>query len=361
MIPLRQERSKVRGALDFRLALGVCVVAWMAGAGCEREAAADGPANAVEATEETAPRSPSSNRREIRASGTIQAVRYLVVQSPRITGKGTRLTLVQLVPNGALVQKGDLLAEFDPTDQMEAGRLAEAQFEDLGHQAEQKLAENEAEAAKRQLQLKEAQSELAEAEIQLRKGPLLSEIDRLKNEEKASAAKAKVASLQISSKHRDTAEAAALRVLELQRDRQKVALDRAESNLSKLKLEAPLGGMVSLEPIWRNGSMGPAQEGDQLSPGRPLLRIFDPSEMEVLANVGETDRAALEPGRVAAVELDAYPGLHFTARLVSASPVAAAAIGSPIKTFLARFRLDETDPRLLPDLSAVVVVTVDEP
>ena len=272
-----------------------------------------------------------------------------------------RLTLVSLVPNGALVQKGDVLAEFDPTDQVEAGRLAEAQFEDLGHQAEQKLAENESEAAKRRLQLREAQSELAEAEIELRKGPLLSEIDRLKNEAKASAAKAKVASLQISSKHRDEAEAAALRVLELQRDRQKVALDRAESNFAKLQVQAPLSGMVVLEPIWRNGSMGPAQEGDQLSPGRPLLRIFDPSEMEILANVAETDSAALQPGLKASVELDAYPGLLFTARLESASPVAATAIGSPIKTFLARFRLEETDPRLLPDLSGVVVVAVDEP
>jgi multidrug resistance efflux pump len=314
----------------------------------------------IEAREE--PEEPAlSRRREIRASGTIQAVRYLVVQSPRINGRSARLVLVHLVPNGALVKEGDLLAEFDPTDQMEAGRTAESQFEDLGHQAEQKLAENESNAAQRRLQLREAESELAEAEIQLRKGPLLSEIDRLKNETKAAAAKAKVGSLNISSGHRNKAEAAALRVLELQRDRQKVALDRAENNLAKLRLQAPLAGMVALEPIWRNGSMGPAQEGDQLSPGRPLLRIFDPSEMEILAQVAETDRAGLEPGQVAAVELDAYPGLRFTARLESASPVAASALGSPIKTFLARFRLQETDPRLLPDLSGVVVIPVNEP
>jgi hypothetical protein len=42
--------------------------------------------------------------------------------------------------------------------------------------------------------------------------------------------------------------------------------------------------------------------------------------------------------------------------MVSASPVASSALGSPIKTFSARFRLDKSDPHLLPDLSAAVVL-----
>jgi hypothetical protein len=102
--------------------------------------------------------------------------------------------------------------------------------------------------------------------------------------------------------------------------------------------------------------MGKAQEGDQLWAGQPLIRLFDPSEMEVRAQVGEPDDAALTPGCRATVRLDAYPDLTFEAHMVSASPVAAAALGSPIKTFSARFRLDKSDPHLLPDLSAAVVL-----
>jgi hypothetical protein len=37
--------------------------------------------------------------------------------------------------------------------------------------------------------------------------------------------------------------------------------------------------------------------------------------------------------------------------------VATTALGSPIKQFSARFRLEETDPRLLPDLSAAVIIS----
>lgn len=361
MIARPHDRPKGCGIRGSSLALSVCLAFSLAAFGCERSAATAAGQPVEPKGEEASAATSIPKRREIRATGTVQAVRYLVIQTPRIRGRGGRMTLVSLVPNGAIVEKGDLLAEFDPTVQLEARRKAEAQFEDLGHQSEQKLAENEAEAAKRRLQLREAETELAEAEIELRKGPLLSEIDRLKNETKATAAKAKVESLQVSSRHREDAGAAALRVLQLQRDRQRVALERAENNLSKLELRSPLSGMAALEAIWRNGSMGHAQEGDQLSSGRALLRIFDSSEMEVSAYVAETDRAVLEPGRRAVVELDAYPGLRFTAQLESASPVAASAIGSPIKTFLANFRLEETDPRLLPDLSAVVIIPVEVP
>ena len=72
--------------------------------------------------------------------------------------------------------------------------------------------------------------------------------------------------------------------------------------------------------------------------------------------MGEPDDIALTPGCRAMVRLDAYPDLTFEAHMISASPVAASALGSPIKTFSAIFRLDKSDPHLLPDLSAAVVL-----
>jgi membrane fusion protein (multidrug efflux system) len=254
------------------------------------------------------------------------------------------------------VKTGDVLAEFDRTKEQDNARDAKAKFDDLAHQVEQRQAQNRADAAKRASDLQAAEADLAKAELELRKGPLLSEIDRLKNEVKAEAAREHVASLKKSSGFHDQADAAAVRILELQRDRQKVSLDRALSNADKLQIHAPLDGMVALENVWRNNSMGKPQEGDQLWPGQPLIRLFNPSEMEVRAQVGEPDDLALIPGCRATVRLDAYPDLVFEAHMVSASPVASSALGSPIKTFSARFRLDKSDPHLLPDLSAAVVL-----
>jgi hypothetical protein len=49
-------------------------------------------------------------------------------------------------------------------------------------------------------------------------------------------------------------------------------LDRARTNADRLVIKAPLAGMVALQNVWRCGTMGHAQEGDQLYPGQPLIR-----------------------------------------------------------------------------------------
>jgi len=266
---------------------------------------------------------------------------------------------VKLVPSGTLVSKDDMIAEFDRTAQLDAALDAKAKYEDLGHQVREKEAKNSSDSAKRSSEIGQAEADLSKAELQLQKGPVLAEIERLKNQEKADNARARLASLRKSDASRKRAEQASLEILKLQMDRQKVALDRAQMNAETLVLKAPLAGMVALENLWRGGSMGNAQEGDQLFPGQPLLKIFDPGAMEVRTMIGEPDTVALRPGTLATVHLDAYPDAVFKARFESASPVATAALGSPIKNFTARFRLETTDPRLLPDLSAAVIVYGD--
>lgn len=294
----------------------------------------------------------------VRVSGTIQAVRSVQVQVPRTEGQGGNLTLTALIENGATVHPGDLLAEFDRTNELKLAREAQAKYDDLTHQVEQKQAEHKSNAEKRTSDLEQAQADLEKAQIEIRKGPILSEIDQEKNQVKLEDAKAHVASLQRSNHFHDVAETAEIRILELQRDRQKIAVARQQSNAQKLSLRAPIAGMVALQNVFRNNSLGHAEEGDQLWPGSPLLRLFDPSAMVVELSVGEPDGAVLVPGAKAVVHLDAFPGLTFTAHFDSASPVAAGALDSPIKTFSARFLLDQSDSHLLPDLSSAVDITI---
>jgi multidrug resistance efflux pump len=295
-------------------------------------------------------------KREIRVTGVVQAVHSTKILVPQITGNNNQMTLTHIVSNGTNVEEGDPIAAFDATTQMDAARDANAKSDDLGHQADQKRAQNRADAAKRATDLQQAQADLATAQIELRKGPVLSEIQRLTNEEKARIAALHVESLKKSGALHDQADVAALRILELQRDRQKVAMERAQTNIQRLAVRAPLAGMVALENIYRGNSFGHAQEGDQLYRGMGLVSIFDPTEMMVKCSVGEPDIAAILPGTKATVYPDAYPDLALPAHLEFASPVASSALGSPIKTFTAIFRIDRTDPRLLPDLSAALVI-----
>src|SRR5580700_5057889 len=74
--------------------------------------------------------------RLVRSNGTIQAVSALTVRVPQIYGQGQGgdMTLTKLIPTGAAVKEGDILAEFDRTKQVDAARDAQAKYEDLRHQ-----------------------------------------------------------------------------------------------------------------------------------------------------------------------------------------------------------------------------------
>lgn len=296
--------------------------------------------------------------RPVRATGVIRAVKSMTVMVPRIEGQGGELTLATLAENGVLVAPGATLATFDRAGEIKKLREAQSKFEDLEHQIEEKKAEHLSNAEKRISDLAQANADLKKAEIESRKGPVLSSIDQEKNKVKVDDAREHAASLERSNHFHDVAELADLRVLELQRDRQQVAVQRQTRNSDKLLVKSPIGGMVALQNIWRNNSMGHAQEGDQLWPGSPLLLLFDPSEMDVEVSVGEPDGAVLVPGAKATVHLDAFPDVKFTAHYVSASPVATSPLGMSVKAFTARFRLDQSDAHLLPDLSAAVDIEI---
>lgn len=305
---------------------------------------------------DTLPTEAPRAKREIRVTGIVQAVHASKVLVPQIWGQGGPMTLTKLIPNGSHVKEGDLIAVFDSTQQVDLARDAKAKYEDLGHQVEQKIAQNRADAEKRTQDLRQAEADLSKAEIELKKGPVIAELDRLKAEVKAENARKHVESLKRSMAAHDKSDAAGVRILELQRDRQKVALDRALGNMAKLELKARIAGVVAHQNLYRNNSMGHAQEGDQLYQGQPIVSIFEPSEMLIRCAVGEPDGVALTPGAKATVYLDAYPELSFPATFEFASPVAASALGSPIKAFTAVFKLEKGDPHLMPDLSAAVVV-----
>jgi len=295
-------------------------------------------------------------KREVRVTGTVQAVHSFKVLVPAITGQYNNMTLTKLIPNGTRVKDGDLIATFDPTQQIDLARDAEAKYEDLGHQVEQKAAQNRADAEKRVTDLRQAEADLRKAELELQKGPVLAEIDRLKAQAKADGARKHVESLRKSNALHDKSDVAALRILELQRDRQKVALERTAANIKRLEIHAPLAGMIAHENVFRANTMGHAQEGDQLFRGQALVSIFDPTEMLVRCAVGEPDGAALTAGAKATIYLDAYPDIKLPGHFEFASPVASSGWGIPIKTFNAVFRIEKTDPHLLPDLSAAVVI-----
>jgi len=344
------KRIETLPLLGFLFAAGVGL------SGCSKapSPAASQPKAAPVPVQSTSFVSPANGHRIVRATGLVRALEWQMIRVPQISGSGVRLTLTRVVPNGTKVSKGDILIEFDRVSLLDDERDAKAKLGDIGHQLDQQKAQVRSDDAKRVSQIREAEADLSKALLELKKGPILSEIDRLKNESRADNAKLRVASLKKSDEFRKAAGKASVRVLELKLDRQRVTLERTENNLDKLQIKAPQDGMVSLENTWHSGSMGPSREGDQVWPGMPLVRIFNPTRMVVEATVNESDASWLGKAAKAKLYLDAYPGATFDATLENASPVATGGFESPVRSFTAMFRIEQEDPRLLPDLSAAL-------
>jgi multidrug efflux pump subunit AcrA (membrane-fusion protein) len=133
------------------LAMALCVSA------CSREPAV---------THASAVVPPASRpvKRQVRATGAVEAEHVFTVQVPQITGQGGKMTLTRLTANGIHVNQGDPLAEFDRTLQLDNSQDAEAKFDDLGHQVEQKKAEFSSDAEERRSGLQQAEADLGIAQ-----------------------------------------------------------------------------------------------------------------------------------------------------------------------------------------------------
>jgi multidrug efflux pump subunit AcrA (membrane-fusion protein) len=122
-------------------------------------------------------------------------------------------------------------------------------------------------------------------------------------------------------------------------------------------VHSPMPGVVVHNTIWLGGRMGTVQQGDQVRPGVPFLQVVDPSQMEVRVELNQVDLLKVRPGLKAQMHLDAYPGMTLPATLEELSPLGhQGQFSEVVRSFTARFSVQGTDPRLLPDLSAALDV-----
>lgn len=296
----------------------------------------------------------------LRLSGTVAAVQAISIGAPRIAGSTIeQLTITKLVPAGAKVHKGDLLVEFDDQPQVKAFLDTQAQYKDLVDQIAHKQADEAAARAKDAAELQQAQDALQKAQLDMQKNEILSRIDAEKNQEALQEAQANLKQLRTTFDLKRRAAQADIHDLEIQRDRAQEIMTHARDNQQRMKVLSPIDGTVVLNTVWKGGSMGRVEEGDQVYPWASFMQVVDPSAMEVRMKVNQEDVLALNPSEHASVHLDAYPDLSFPAHLTELAPVSETSeFSDKVRTFTATYRIDGSEPRLTPDLSAAVDVEV---
>jgi multidrug resistance efflux pump len=294
----------------------------------------------------------------LRLRGTTEAVQARSILAPLLSGQqvGT-LTIVRLAASGSRVKVGDPLVEFDRQEQMRDFIDKQADYRKLVDQVAQEQAKEVAARAKDETELKQAEDALRKAELEEQKEELVSRIDAEKNRETLDEAKATYDQLRETFDLKRKAAQAAIKILEIQRDRTEQTMNHAHANADLMQIRSPIEGVVVLSTIWKQGTMGEVQNGDKIDAGTPCMQVVNPATMQVRVLANQEDFPRLRAGEIAKVRLDAYPELVFPAQVEQLAPIGeSGSFSDKVRQFAVIVSIQGNDPKLMPDLSAAVDV-----
>ncbi|HYM77913.1 MAG TPA: HlyD family efflux transporter periplasmic adaptor subunit [Candidatus Dormibacteraeota bacterium] len=309
------------------------------------------------------PQSLSANPGQVlRLKGTTEAVQSRAILAPQLAGQQvSTLTIIHLAAGGTRVKKGDLLVEFDRQAQMRDFVNKQTESQKLVDQVAQEEAKESAAKAKDETELKTAEDNLRKTELEIQKAEIVSRIDAEKNQENLDEAKATYDQLRETFDLKRKAAQAAIRILDIQRDRTQQTMTHAQTNADLMQIRSPIDGVIVLNTIWKQGTMGEVQEGDQVEPGTPFMQVVNPATMQVRVSANQQDFPRLQVGQTAKVRLDAYPELVFPAAIEQLAPIGErGSFSENVRVFAVIFSIQGNDPKLMPDLSAAVDVNVAE-
>jgi multidrug efflux pump subunit AcrA (membrane-fusion protein) len=299
--------------------------------------------------------------RTVRVTGTTEAVRSLLLTTPRLAGAtGGMLVITRIAPPGTAVKTGDVLVEFDRQSQENAAFDRRAEYQELVEQIAKTRAEQEAERARHESEFEQTVNLVASLELEVLKNEMVSRNQALENDQKLEAARAKAKALRQNLPLRREAAEAGLRILEIRRDRAQRAMEHARRNAEAMVIRSPMDGLVVAKMTWKGNGPGDVGEGDQVWPGAPILEVVNVEAMRVRARVNQADIVHIRPGQPVTVRLDAYDDFAIRGRVEHMGPLATAgSFSARVRTFTMLVSIEGSNPRLMPDLTAAVDVEVE--
>jgi multidrug resistance efflux pump len=301
-------------------------------------------------------------------SGRLQQV--MVNEGDSVT-KGQLLATI--VPRELLADQSFYASSMKSASAQVGAAQASLKFQEL--QTRDQIRQAEANLSATQAQLKQAQANLALARQNftrtegLYKQQIVSEQQQDQAQATLQTAQASVESLekQVQAAHaavalaRSNAEQVTMRERQLAANQHQFAAARAQDQAAQARLDyteirSPINGLVTLRA---------ALTGEVVNPAQPIVVLYDPDKLWVRADVPETDLHLVRIGermlvrfpggfeRTGTVYFRGVDAEYATQRDVSRTK-------RDIKTFQIRLRVDNSDRRLAPGLTAFVTVPIND-
>src|SRR5215472_6721522 len=299
----------------------------------------------------------------VRTRGDIKSARSVILKAPQVPG----LRIVKLADAGRPVKKGDVVVEFDGSQQDQnvisrTTNVRAAEGDIVQTKATQKI-DDEADAMNKM----SSEYDLERSKLDASKAEVISAIEGAKNRLSVGVAEGSLQTVKAGINAHQVGHEADLSRLGQRKDKAVRDLTTASTYLGMMQLRAPIDGIVNVLQNFRSqGSFGqatpPFKEGDNAWTGAEIAEIPDLSEMYVDLKLEEVDRGKLQLGQQVRIRVDAIPDKEFTAVLDWISPIAALVFkggSSAEKTFPARATITKLDERLRPGMSASTEIIIE--
>jgi len=276
--------------------------------------------------------------------GELRAVRSVTLTAPNLFGT---VQTTRLAPMGSLAKEKDLVVEYDDSERKAALEEAQLSVESVDEQIKKAKADLAIQQSQDAVTLLKTRYDVRRAELEVQRNPIISAIDAKKNLLNLEQSKRALLQLESDIQSRQEQADSQLAVLQEQRNRSLIDVQRELMRIAQTKTLAPITGLVAIKQN-RAGNFNFGQqlpdirEGDTLQPGMPVVDVLDLSELEVWAKVGELDRANLKEGQDALLQLDAIPEKRFQGKIKAMSGTATSDVfsGDPSKKFDVIFSID---------------------
>jgi multidrug efflux pump subunit AcrA (membrane-fusion protein) len=300
---------------------------------------------------------------DVHANGELRASHELMLTAPAIGGDSLQIT--ELTRTGGMVKKGDLVLAFDPSEQHYKFEQNHSEYLQAAQEITKAMADAVVLAAEDKVALLKARYNVRRAELDVQKNELESKIDSDKNLLALDQARRVLTELERDAESHKATGQAAIYLARERSNKAKLAMDQARQNLEKMKVVAPMDGLISIQKneqasggIYFTGmSLPDYRPGDRVYPGGAIANIVDPMSLDLTSKVSEQDRGNIHQGEPVEVTFDVLPNrvFHGVVKSLGGMSVRQLFEASSSGGFEVTIQLTESDQRLRSGFTAKIL------
>jgi multidrug efflux pump subunit AcrA (membrane-fusion protein) len=294
------------------------------------------------------------------ARGEFQGGNSIMLTAPM--AGGSDMSITSLRGAGELVKSGDIVVEFDTTDQLYKLKEAEADLAEAQQKVIQAQAQMQAKEEEDNYLLIKARSDLKQAELEARKNPVVSGIQAKQNDLAVDGARATLDQLTRDLANRKATSQAGVEIQNAVVAKAQVQIDTAKKNIEMMTVRAPRDGYVNIQSntntnnFYEGMILPMLQVGDKVRAGMAVVQLPDMKNWEATARIAEADRGHLALHQAVVIMAVALPEHPFHGTISDLGGTT-----GPMweRRFECKITINDPSPELRPGMTANIVITAE--